>query len=122
MLILKRILFPVLLRQQQPSGSNLAFLNVHVNLGCCTFCDINNGSGNNGLHKDVEGSVGMAVGRVGLLSLLYCTLLPAGVDGFTRLCRNKTCIVLHQVGVSFDLYCDARKHKIKIRILVVTYL
>ena len=30
------------------------------------------------------------------------------------LCRNKTCKVLHQVGVSFDLYCDARKHKIKI--------
>jgi len=32
-----------------------------------------------------------------------------------RLCRNKTCIVLHQVGVSFDLYYDARKHKIKIQ-------
>ena len=32
-----------------------------------------------------------------------------------RLCRNKTCTVLHQVGVSFDLYYDARKHKIKIR-------
>ena len=30
-----------------------------------------------------------------------------------RLCRNQTCTVLHQVGVSFDLYCDARKHKIK---------
>ena len=29
-------------------------------------------------------------------------------------CRNETCTVLHQVGVSFDLYCDARKHKIKI--------
>ena len=29
-------------------------------------------------------------------------------------CRNKTCTVLHQVGVSFDLYCDSRKHKIKI--------
>ena len=29
------------------------------------------------------------------------------------LCRNKTCTVLHQVGVSFDLYCAARKHKIK---------
>ena len=29
-------------------------------------------------------------------------------------CRNKTCTVLHQVGVSFDLYYDARKHKIKI--------
>ena len=38
-----------------------------------------------GLHKDVEGSLRMAVGRVGFLSLLYCTLLPAGVDGFTRL-------------------------------------
>jgi len=34
-----------------------------------------------GLHKDVEGFLGMAVGRVGLLSLLYCILLPAGVDG-----------------------------------------
>ena len=22
--------------------------------------------------------------------------------------------MLHQVGVSFDLYCDARKHKIKV--------
>jgi len=31
------------------------------------------------------------------------------------LCRNKTCTVLHQVGVSFDLYYDARKHKIKIK-------
>ena len=30
------------------------------------------------------------------------------------LCRDKTCTVLHQVGVSFDLYYDARKHKIKI--------
>ena len=30
------------------------------------------------------------------------------------LCRNKTCIVLHQVGVSFELYYDARKHKIQI--------
>jgi len=29
------------------------------------------------------------------------------------LCRNKTCTVLHQVGASFDLYYDARKHKIK---------
>ena len=28
-------------------------------------------------------------------------------------CRNKTCTVLHQVGVSFVLYYDARKHKIK---------
>ena len=26
-----------------------------------------------------------------------------------QLCRNKTCTVLHQVGVSFDLYYDARK-------------
>jgi len=31
------------------------------------------------------------------------------------LCRNKTCTVLHKVGVSFDLYYDARKHKSKIR-------
>jgi len=30
--------------------------------------------------------------------------------------RNKTCTVLHQVGVSFDLYYDARKHKIKINL------
>ena len=30
------------------------------------------------------------------------------------LCRNKTWTVLHKVGVSFDLYYDARKHKIKI--------
>ena len=33
------------------------------------------------------------------------------------LCRNKTCTVLHQVGVSFDLYYDARKHKIKIYVV-----
>ena len=33
-LILKRSLLPVLLRQQQPSGSNLAFLSAHINL-CC---------------------------------------------------------------------------------------
>ena len=31
------------------------------------------------------------------------------------ICRNKTCTVLHQVGVSFDLYYDARKRKIKIK-------
>jgi len=30
------------------------------------------------------------------------------------LSRNKTCTVLHQVGVLFALYYDARKHKIKI--------
>jgi hypothetical protein len=35
------------------------------------------------LHKDVERSLGMAVNQVGLLSDVYCTLLPAGVDGFT---------------------------------------
>ena len=29
-------------------------------------------------------------------------------------CINKTCTVLHQVGVPFDLYYDAREHKIKI--------
>jgi hypothetical protein len=28
-----------------------------------------------------------------------------------------TDLVLHQVGVSFDLYCDARKHKIKIYVI-----
>ena len=37
-------------------------------------------------------------------------LRPKHVDW---LCKNKTCTVLHQVGVSFDLYYDARKHKIK---------
>ena len=35
-------------------------------------------------------------------------------------CRNKTCTVLHQVGVSFDLYYDARKHKIKISAVVIS--
>ena len=39
-------------------------------------------------------------------------LLPKHVE---RPCRNKTYTVLHQVGVSFDLYYDARKHKIKIK-------
>jgi len=34
MLILKRISFPLSLKQQKPSGSNLAFLSAHVNL-CC---------------------------------------------------------------------------------------
>ena len=29
------------------------------------------------------------------------------------LCRSKICTVLHQAGVSLDLYYDARKHKIK---------
>ena len=29
------------------------------------------------------------------------------------LCRNKTCTVLHQVGVLFDFYYDERKHKSK---------
>jgi len=46
------------------------------------------------------------------------------------LCRNKTCTVLHQVGVLFDLYYDARKHKIKIFrqiwieiiIIILTYI
>ena len=33
--------------------------------------------------------------------------------------RNKTCTVLHQVGVSFDLYYDPRKHKIKIIIMII---
>jgi hypothetical protein len=37
-------------------------------------------------------------------------------------CRNKTCTVLHQVGVSFDLYYDARKHKIKIMEMFCTHL
>jgi len=30
--------------------------------------------------------------------------------------------VLHQVGVSFDLYCDARKYKIKKESDTVTYI
>jgi len=33
-------------------------------------------------------------------------------------CRNKTCTVLHQVGVSFVLYYDARKHKINILCII----
>ena len=33
-LILKRSILPILLRQHQPSGSNLAFLSVHISL-CC---------------------------------------------------------------------------------------
>jgi len=37
----------------------------------------------------------------------------AGSISAESLYRNKTCTVLHQVGVSFDLYYDARKHKIK---------
>ena len=38
------------------------------------------------------------------------------------LCRNKTCTVLHQVGVSFDLYYDARKHKIKMYSQYLVYV
>jgi hypothetical protein len=38
----------------------------------------------------------------------------AGFISAESLYINKTCTVLHQVGVSFDLYYDARKHKIKI--------
>ena len=37
-------------------------------------------------------------------------LRPKHVEWF---CRSKTCTVLHQVGVSFVLYYDARKQKIK---------
>ena len=36
-------------------------------------------------------------------------------------CRNKTCTVLHQVGVSFVLYYDARKHKIKIKLIFLCF-
>ena len=43
--------------------------------------------------------------------LIQLRLRPKHVE---LTCRNKTCTVLHQVGVSFDLYYDARKHKIKI--------
>ena len=35
-----------------------------------------------GFLEVVVGSLGAAVGRVGLLSLMWCTLLRAGVDGF----------------------------------------
>ena len=63
--------------------------------------------------------------RFRLIILFLCLnllLMPTNTpdDGRLRpkhvewLCRNKTCTVLHQVGVSFDLYYDARKHKIKI--------
>jgi len=48
---------------------------VYVDLLECTY----------GFLEIVEGSLGVAVGRVGLLSLLYFTLLRAGVDGFTWL-------------------------------------
>jgi hypothetical protein len=41
MLILKSISLPLLLRQQQTSGSNVAFLSAHISLCCfvvgCTF-------------------------------------------------------------------------------------
>ena len=37
-------------------------------------------------------------------------------------CRYKTCIVLDQVGVSFDLYYDARKHKIKIQVYLICFI
>ena len=31
-----------------------------------------------------------------------------------KVCSNKICILLHHVGVLFNIYYDARKHKIKI--------
>ena len=34
------------------------------------------------------------------------------------LCRNKTCTVLHQVSVSFDLYYDTWKHNIKKNVIL----
>ena len=37
-LMLKRILMPVLLRQQQPPGSNLTFLSAHISLCCVVSC------------------------------------------------------------------------------------
>jgi hypothetical protein len=45
-----------------------------------------------------------------LILLMMSASRPKHVEW---LCRNKTCTVLHQVGVSFDLYYDARKHKRK---------
>ena len=45
-----------------------------------------------------------------LILLMMGALRPKHVEW---LCRNKTCTVLHQVGVLFDLYYDARKHKSK---------
>ena len=45
-----------------------------------------------------------------LILLMMGAWRPKHVE---RLCRNKTCTVLHQVGVLFDLYYDARKHKSK---------
>jgi len=38
------------------------------------------------------------------------------------LCGNKTYTVLHQVGVLFDLYYDARKHKSKINTAIFTFV
>jgi hypothetical protein len=46
-----------------------------------------------------------------LILLMMGTWRPKHVEW---LWRNKTCTVLHQVGVLFDLYYDARKHKSKI--------
>jgi len=47
-------------------------------------------------------------------SFLILLMMGAGRPKHVEwLCRNKTCTVLHQVGVLFDLYYDARKHKSK---------
>ena len=83
-----------------------------------------------GIFKTSTAATGTCVIVAGKSSHL---LISAGVlntpdDGRLRpkhvewTCRNKTCTVLHQVGVSFDLYYDARKHKIKICLKSVSVL
>jgi hypothetical protein len=68
-----------------------------------------------GVFKTSTAATGTCVIVVGQSSEL---LLNTPDDGRLRPkhvewpCRNKTCTVLHQVGVSFELYYDARKHKI----------
>ena len=47
-----------------------------------------------------------------LILLMMVAWRPKHVEW---LCRNKICTVLHQDGVLFDLYYDARKHKSKIQ-------
>ena len=64
-----------------------------------------------GVFKTSTAATGTCVIVVGQSShLLIRRLRPKHVEWP---CRNKTCTVLHQVGVSFDLYYDARKHKLK---------
>ena len=68
-----------------------------------------------GVFKTSTAATGTCVNVVGQSSHLFIRAGTALIKKHVEwLCRNKTCTVLHQVDVWFDLYYVARKHKIKI--------